>query len=309
MLRWLSYLGLLHPALSFGEATLAINLERGSFNLSLGDVLAFLLTVWVAYLLSAFVRFVLQEDVYPRMRIAPGLSYAISSLLRYVILSLGLVVGMGLMGVNLSQVTVLVGAFGVGIGFGLQSVVNNFVCGLILLFERPIHVGDMIEIGDLLGEVRRIGIRASTVRTRQGADIIVPNAQLVTDKVTNWTLSDKLRRIQLPLGVNYGASPQKVIEVLEAVARRTPRVLQKPEPRALFMSYGDSSINFELRAWTDESIYWRQILSDLAVAVYDAVLAAGMTFPFPQREVRVLASPEAGLTEDSPAPKTKEATP
>jgi len=291
VVRWLSGQGLLLPALSFGEAALAMNLERGSFNLSLGDVLAFVLTVWVAYLLSAFIRFVLHEDVYPRMRIAPGLSYAISRLLHYVILALGLVVGMGLMGVDLSRLTVLAGAFGVGIGFGLQSVVNNFVCGLILLFERPIHVGDMIEVGDLLGEVRRIGIRASTVRTRQGADIIVPNAQLVTDKVTNWTLSDKLRRIALPVGVNYGASPKKVIEILEAVALTTPRVLQKPEPRALFMSYGDSSINFELRAWTDESIYWRQVLSNLAVAVYDAVLEAGMTFPFPQRDVHLLKEP------------------
>ena len=131
------------------KPSLAINLERGSISISLGDVLAFLLTVWVAYLLSAFIRFILQEDVYPRMRIAPGLSYAISSLLHYVILALGFVVGMGLLGVDLTQVTVLAGAFGVGIGFGLQSVVNNFVCGLILLFERPIHVGDIIEIGDL----------------------------------------------------------------------------------------------------------------------------------------------------------------
>ena len=268
-----------------------MNLERGSFNLSLGDVLAFLFTVWVAYLLSAFIRFVLREDVYPRMRIAPGLSYAISSLLHYVILALGLVVGMGLMGVDLSRLTVLAGAFGVGIGFGMQSVINNFVCGLILLFERPIHVGDMIEIGDLLGEVRRIGIRASTVRARQGADIIVPNAQLVTEKVTNWTLSDKLRRIQLPVDVNYGASPKKVIEVLEAAALATPRVLQKPPPQALLMSYGDSSINFELRAWTDESVYWHQVRSDLAVAVYDAIMEAGMTFPFPQREVRLLKDP------------------
>ena len=132
--------------------------------------------------------------------------------------------------------TILAGAFGVGIGFGLQGVVNNFVCGLILLFERPIHVGDIVEIGDLLAEVRRIGIRASTVRTRQGADIIVPNAQLVTDKLTNWTLSDKLRRISLPVGVNYGAAPEKVIEVLETVARAHPRVLQQPAPYALLMS-------------------------------------------------------------------------
>jgi potassium-dependent mechanosensitive channel len=294
-MRWLAYMGLLGPAFSLGGAILAMNLERGSVNISIGDVLVFFVTVWAAYLLSAFIRFLLQEDVYPRTQIAPGLSYAVSSLLHYVILALGVIVGMGLMGMDLSRVTVLAGAFGVGIGFGLQSVVNNFVCGLILLFERPIHLGDMIEIGDLLGEVRRIGIRASIVRTRQGADIVVPNAQLITDKVTNWTLNDKLRRLQLPVGVNYDASPKKVIEILEAVARNTPRVLQNPPPRALFMSYGDSSINFELRAWTDESVNWRQVRSDLAIAVYDAVKEAGMTFPFPQREVRVLkdrSSPE-----------------
>jgi len=291
LLRWLAYTGVLQPVLSLGEEILAMNLERGAINVSLGDVLAFFLTVWVAYLLSVFVRFTLKEELYPRIGVAPGLSYAISSLLHYLILALGVVVGMGLMGVNLAQVTIMAGAFGVGIGFGLQSVVNNFVCGLILLFERPIHVGDMVEVGDLLGEVRRIGIRASTLRTRQGADMIVPNAQLVTEKVTNWTLGDKLRRIQLPVGVNYGASPERVIKLLEAVARTTPRLLQDPPPRALFMSYGDSSINFELRAWTDEYLNWRRVRSDLAVAVYDAVIKAGISFPFPQREVRLLQGP------------------
>jgi len=117
------------------------------------------------------------------------------------------------MGVSLSQVTILAGAF----GFGLQCVVNNFVCGLILLFERPIHVGDIVEISDLLAEVGRIPpIRAGTVRTRQGADIIVPKTQLLADKLTNWTLSDKLRRISLPVGLIYGAAPKKVITLLEA---------------------------------------------------------------------------------------------
>ena len=188
--------------------------------------------------------------------------------------------------------TVLAGAFGVGIGFGLQSVVNNFVSGLILLFERPIHVGDTIEVGDLLGEVRRIGIRASIVRTWQGAEIIVPNAQLITEQVTNWTLSDRLRRIDLPVGVNYGAEPKKVIELLEGVARAHPKVLPDPAPRCLFMGYGDSSINFELRAWT-EYTNSQQIRSELAVAIYDAVHAAGMSFPFPQREVRVLNDHDA----------------
>jgi potassium efflux system protein len=299
--RWLDYLGLLQPALSFGEAIFAIKLQRGSISISLGDFVAFFLTMWVAFLLSAFIRFALEEDVYPKKGISRGLSYATSRLLHYLILTIGFVVALGVLGVDLTKVTVLAGAFGVGIGFGLQQVVNNFVCGMILLFERPIHVGDMIEIGDLLGEVRRIGIRASTVHTRQGADIVVPNSQFITANVTNWTLSDQLRRIELPVGVNYSAPPKKVIDVLEAVARANPRVLQNPPPQAIFLGFGDSSINFELRAWTDEFQQWRQVVSELAVAVYDAVHEAGMSFPFPQREVRLLRDPELGAS-TSPQP-------
>jgi small-conductance mechanosensitive channel len=173
-------------------------------------------------------------------------------------------------------------------------VVNNFVSGLILLFERPIHVGDTIQVGDILAEVRRIGIRASTVRTRQGADIIVPNAQLITEKVTNWTLSDRLKRIDLPVGLNYGVDPRKAIQLLEAVARRQSNVLQQPAPRCLLIGYGDSSMNFQLRAWTDQFDDWQIISSNLASAVYDAVIEAGFQFPFPQREVRVIGDADAG---------------
>jgi small-conductance mechanosensitive channel len=294
LMRVLDYVGLFGPVLSFGKIVLAAKLERGSISISVEDVVAFFLTVWVAFLLSRFIRFVLQEDVYPRVGVSRGLSYAISSLLNYIILALGIVVGMGLLGVNLTKVTVLAGAFGVGIGFGLQSIVNNFVSGLILLFERPIHVGDTVQVGDLLGEVRRIGIRSSIVHTGQGSDIIVPNAQLISEQVTNWTLSDQLRRIDLPVGVNYGAVPKKVIELMETVAKANPSVLKYPPPQGFFVGYGDSSINFELRAWTDQFGNWFQIRSELAVALYDAVGGAdGITFPFPQREVRLLPDPEA----------------
>jgi small-conductance mechanosensitive channel len=296
IIRFLDYLGLFQPALSAGKALLAAKLERGSISISFGDVLAFLLTLWVAYLFSNFIRFLLQEDVYPRMRVERGFSYALSSLIHYFILALGFVIGLGVLGLDLTKITVLAGAFGVGIGFGLQSVVNNFVSGLILLFEQPIHVGDTVEVGNLLGEVKRIGIRSSVVHTWQGADIIVPNSELISDKVTNWTLSDQLRRIDLPVGVNYSAPPQEVIKILEQVAAANPRVLKHPPPQGLFVGYGDSSINFELRAWTDQFANWFQIRSELAVALYDAVYAAGMTFPFPQREVRLLRDPEAGST-------------
>ncbi len=295
--RSLGHIGLLDQLQSAGSAVLSLKLERGSISVSVEDIFAFLLTVWASFLLSAFIRFILREEVYPRRGVPRGMSYAYSRLVHYVILAVGFLVGLGVLGMDLTKVSVLAGAFGVGIGFGLQEVVNNFVCGLILLFERPVHVGDIVEVGDLQGEVRKIGIRASTVRTYRGADIIVPNSQFITANVTNWTLSDQLRRIDLPVGVNYAAAPKRVIEVLEAVARANPGVLEKPPPQCLFTGYGDSSINFELRAWTEQFDKWRAIRSELASAVYDAVHAAGMSFPFPQREVRLLRDPGPGALE------------
>jgi potassium-dependent mechanosensitive channel len=293
-LRSLAYVGLLGPVLVLGNSLLAAKVERGALSLSVEDVLAFALTLWVAYLLSTFLRFVLEEDVYPRVSLARGLSYAVSSVLNYVLLTLGFLASLAVLGLDLTKVTILAGAFGVGIGFGLQSVVNNFVSGLILLFERPIQVGDVIDAGAITGSVRRIGIRSSVVRTWQGAEVIVPNAQLVTERVTNWTLSDRQRLIELPVGVSYSAHPKKVMEMLETVAQAHPQVLRQPPPRAFFTGFGDSAINFELRAWTDQFELWFQIRSELATAVYDAGPAAGISFPFPQREVRLLQDPSAG---------------
>jgi small-conductance mechanosensitive channel len=236
------------------------------------------------------------------MRIAQGSSYAVSNLLRYTIIVCGFLIGLGEMGVTLNRVIILISAFGVGISFGMQNIVNNFISGLILLFERPVHVGDKIEFGTTIGEVSEIGIRSSKVRTYTGADIIVPNSQLVTDQVINWTFSDRLRRIDLPFGVNYGAEPCKVIELAERTARSNSRILPSKPCVCLFTGYGDSSINFELRAWTDQFDDWAVIRSELAVAVYNAICASEFYFPFPQREVRMLNFPE-------PEPEAHESDP
>jgi small-conductance mechanosensitive channel len=296
--RMLDRAGLFQAAWSLGETILGARIGRGAITLSVGDALEFFLTVWVAYLISAFLRFVLQEEVYPRARMTRGISYAVSSLLNYIIVSLGFVLALGTLGLDVTKLTVLAGALGVGIGFGLQNVVNNFVSGLILLFERPIHVGDVIEMDDLLGEVARIGIRASTVRTYRGADGVVPNAQLVAERVTNWTLSDRRRRNEVPVGVDYGSAPEKVVQVLESVARAHPDILKDPAPVALFMSFADSAINFELRAWTHHFERWPKIRTDLAVGIHAGLRAAGITIPYPQREVRLLR----GATDGSATP-------
>jgi small-conductance mechanosensitive channel len=168
------------------------------------------------------VQFVLAEDVFPRLNLRPGLPYALSSLVKYAIVSVGFVLALLALGVNLNRVTVLGGALGIGVGFGLQNIVNNFVSGLILLFERPVRVGDAVQIGDVQGEVRRIGIRATTVHAWEGAEVIVPNSQLVAERVTNWTPVDYRRRLDIPVGVAYSSAPDKVLQVLTEVAQSHP---------------------------------------------------------------------------------------
>jgi potassium efflux system protein len=283
-LRWFS---LLDEAKSLALAVLDFRLTRGFVSISLGDVLALVATVWVAFLVSRFVRFVLEEDVYPRLPMGRGMPYAISSLLHYAILLLGFTLAVGAMGLDLNRVTLLTGAFGVGVGFGLQTIVSNFVSGIILLLERPIQVGDAIQMADLDGEVRRIGIRSTTVHTWRGAEVIVPNATLISGNLTNWTLSDRTRRLELPVGVAYGTDPQRVIALLAEVAASVPGVLANPAPMALFQGFGDSSLNFELRAWTDHFEEWAAIRSHIAVAVNNRLKAEGIEIPFPQRDVNL----------------------
>jgi potassium-dependent mechanosensitive channel len=228
------------------EATLKQIQDRQSFR-SVVDLLAFALILIVGFLLASLLRFILREEVLSRIPLQRGLPNAVSTLAHYLVLLLVFLLALAGAGVDLSRFTLLTGAFGVGIGFGLQNVVNNFVSGLILLFERHINVGDTIEVGQLSGEITRIGIRSSTVRTFQGSELLVPNANLVSNQVTNWTLSDQRRRVDLPVGVAYGTDMEKVLGLLLNVARSHPEVLRNPEPAAVFQGFSDSSLNFELR--------------------------------------------------------------
>jgi potassium efflux system protein len=290
----LDSLGLMDSASSALSSALGARLTWGAVSVSLGDILTFVITVWASFLFSSFVRFVLEEDVYPRIQLVRGLPYALSSVLHYAILLTGFWVAIAAMGVDLTKVTILAGAFGVGIGFGLQNVVNNFVSGLILLFERPIHVGDIIKLGDVTGEVRRIGIRSSTVWTGEGAEVIVPNGQLIAERVTNWTLSDRRQRVDVPVRVPYGTPPDQVIEILLAAARAHPQVLDEPAPMAMFVGFGDTWLNFEVRLWTEVE-HAVAVRSEIGVTIYEALTAAGIQkVPFPPREVQE-SSAGAGL--------------
>ena len=229
----------------------------------------------------------LDEEVYPRVNLPRGVPFALSTLGRYAILLVGFIVAVGALGFDLDRVTILLGAFGVGIGFGLQNVTNNFVSGLILLFERPVQVGDRVELVDLSGQVKRIGIRATTVRTWDGADVIVPNAMLISDRVINWTLAYRLRRITIPVGVAYGTDPRAVIDLLSEVARGDARICRDPAPIVVFVGFGDSSLDFQVRVWTDQEEDWIAVRSDVAMAAHDAMRDARIEIPFPQRDLHL----------------------
>jgi len=281
-------LSILRPLSQRIVAVLGARVGWGAVRSSLGDLVAFGVVVWLTYLASQAVRAVLEEDVFARVTVRRGIAAAFSSLAHYSVLLVGFLLALGALGIDLTRITIIAGALGVGVGFGLQNVVNNFVSGLILLFERPIQVGDSVQLGTLVGEVKRIGIRSSTVRTYEGAEVIVPNGSLVSDQVTNWTLSDRMRRIDLDVGVGYGADPHQVVTLLAEVARANPEVLPDPAPVVLFLGFGDSALNFQVRAWTARFEEWVRTRSELGLAVHAALKEAGIEIPFPQREVRIV---------------------
>jgi potassium-dependent mechanosensitive channel len=263
-------------------------IQLGAVRITLGAVLALLLTLWLTYRLSVFLRFALEQDVYPRTHLNRGVTYTLSTLVHYLVLTIGVLLALATLGIDTTKFVVVAGALGVGIGFGLQNIVNNFVSGLILLFERPVKVGDLVEITGQRGHLQSIGLRASVLRTFDGADVIVPNGEILANQVTNWTGWNQRRRMSIPVGVAYGTPPEQVQQLLLQVARANPDVLADPAPEALFRALADSSLNFELRAWTDQFTRWEAVQSELLVGVLRALDDAGIDIPFPQRTVRIV---------------------
>jgi len=268
----LDHFELLQPAETVLQGVLDARLRVGALDLPLAHVLSFVAVVLGVYLTTRLVMTLLEEDVFSRMTLPRGVPYALSTLTRYGLLLVGFLLALATLGLDLTRITVLLSALGLGIGFGLQQIMNNFVSGLILLFERPVQVGDSIQLGDLGGEVLRIGTRSSTLRTPQGAEVIVPNSKIIEDKVTNWTLSDRRRRIELDVGVTGDTDPERIITLLTDLARRDPRVSSDPPPEALLMRFGETSADFQLRVWTDDP-EWMRLRSDLSVVLQRALRA------------------------------------
>ena len=264
-------LGLLETFFRYARILWDANLPLGSLQTSVGSVITFVLTVWAAFLLSRLARFVLEEEIFPKLHLERGLPYAINRVVHYLVLLSGFVIALGAMGVDMTKFTILAGAFSVGIGFGLQNIVNNFISGLIVLFERPIKVGDTVEIDGQTGRVQRIGIRASVVQSTSGAEVIIPNGKLISDKVINWTLSSGRRQISVSVLLKLDVDVARARGLVLGVARRNKKVLQTPPPEVLFVRRGIDQLEFELRVWTDALDSWMEVKSDMTAEINEAL--------------------------------------
>lgn len=260
----------------------------GSVEISIGSFLAFFVTLWISMQISRFIRFILEDEILTHFEMPRGVPGAISMMVKLTLMVLGFILAFGAAKIDMSKITILIGAMGVGIGFGLQSIFNNLISGLILAFERPIQTGDIIQIANLnlMGEVKEIGIRASTVRTFDGAEVIVPNGNLISNEVINWTLSDHRKRQEIIVGVAYGTNTTKVLEILYKVVPEQNNVLKNPSPFIIFLGFGDSSLDFRVLFWThfDNGLGTK---SAVGIAIDEAFKKAGITIPFPQRDLHL----------------------
>ena len=258
----------------------------GSISFTIGSIVTFLLILISSFLITKLIAFLLDDstDALKFLHLPKGIPAAISVVLRYLILGLGIIFAISSLGIDLSKFNLMAGALGLGIGFGLQNVISNFVSGLILIFERPILPGDTVEVNNLMGKVNKIGVRSSKVSTFDGADVVVPNSNLVSNDLINWTLSSNLKRIEILVGTSYDTDPNIVLELLLQCANSYPELIKDPAPKALFNDFGDSSLNFKLRFWVHFS-NGTQAKSDVSIAIYNVFKEHGIEIPFPQQDV------------------------
>lgn len=272
----------------------------GSMSISLGNIVAFVITFIFTLYLSKFIRFILEGEIFVRTHTSRGVAGAILMLVRLCLFAVGIILAMGAADIDVSNITLIFGALGVGIGFGLQTIFNNLASGIILAFERPIKAGDMIQIHslDLWGEVKEIGIRASTITTFDGADVIVPNGNLLANEMINWTHSNHRRRQEVLVGVAYGTDLDKVVDILTKVVNSQSGIMRNPEPTIIFTGFGDSSLNFSIRFWThfNDGL---MIKSDIGIAIDKAFKQAGIEIPFPQRDLHIIQKGEDRLKVNS----------
>jgi small-conductance mechanosensitive channel len=254
-------------------------------------------------LAAQLLRDYLEYQVYPALNVDAGVAHAIDTFIIYSVAVIGALAALEAVGLGIGTITLFAGAFGIGLGFGLQSIANNLASGMTIIFSRSLRRGDIVTVGDTVGVVEEVGIRATRMRTRDDVEYLVPNSEFVSGKIINWTRSNPHARLHVPLGVSYGADPVRVREILVRVAEGAETVLKHPTPEVWFIGFGDSSLNFELLVWMNIRIYSRsKVASDLYFAIFEAFKEAGIEIPFPQRDLHIRSAEGLG----SLAPRKEE---
>ena len=278
-------LGWLEPALL---AIDGLAIEVGGSRFSLLDVLQACLTLLVLLAAAAYAGQVLERRLMDLQHLPVGVRVGVGKTIRLLLVLLAVLLALDVLGIDLGGLAVFGGALGVGIGFGLQRVASNFVSGFILLGDRSIRPGDVITIGDRFGVVRGLRARYVVVRDRDGVDTLIPNENIITSEVINWSYSDRSIRLKMPVQVSYQDDPRQALSLMIQAAAAHPRVEQSPEPVGRVISFGASGIDLELRFWIrDPEDGVNNVRSDIYLAIWDAFKAAGITIPYPQHDVHI----------------------
>lgn len=271
--------------------------QLGVSSITVGSVIYFIVGLIVLVFVAERSRVLLVKKLFPRYKIDIGVGQAISTIVKYIILTIGFIVIIHSAGIDMSAFSLIAGAIGVGIGFGLQNVTNNFVSGLIILFERPIKIGDRIEVEDINGDVVNIAARATTVVTNDNIAVIIPNSNFISEKVINWSHSGSATRFKFPVGVHYKEDPDVVRKVLLEVIDENSNILKIPAPDVLFDEYGDSSLLFIIRVWTSTYVQRPNMLkSELYYAIFKKFKEHDIEVPYPQRDLHIKSGLEKIIT-------------
>jgi small-conductance mechanosensitive channel len=281
----LNMLGLLNPLqriMSFPIFRLADTTV--TFWLIVMAILILLAIVYVSRLIQSYFDY----KLYPSFGVDPGLGYALNTIFKYIALGIGFLVALNILGINLRFFLVFAGAIGIGVGLGLQNMAANVISGFTIIFGGKIRKGDWVEVETMMGEVTDIYLRATKVRTRDHIEYLVPNSNIISKTMVNYSLSSPLIRIELPVGVSYNADPRQVEKILLATAENEPLVDRTHRPDVRFVEYADNSINFELLVWIDvRQTPRRRVRSNLYFDIFEELAKAGIEIPFPQRDVHV----------------------
>ncbi len=260
----------------------------GNSHFTTKTFLLLVLAIVLLFYLSSKIRNILANKIFPRYGLDIGVSHSIATIVRYLLIIVGLIIIFQTSGIDLSAIGLMVGALGVGIGFGLQSITNNFISGVIILFERPIKVGDRVEIDNLAGNIVKISARATTIITNDNITVIVPNSDFINKQVINWSHNNNQVRLSFPVGVSYNEDPENIRKLLTEVVNGHPGVLSLPKPYILFDGFGDNSINFSVLIWTPEYTDQPKILrSELYYEIFAKFKEQNIEIPYPQRDIHL----------------------